>query len=88
MWEQQSFHGASLICNGLLLALNQCQLSTDSPSVQLTGEAPVHDQFTVATKKMYQPASYLIRFSSSGHYWKHLLLRETLVFNIRHETTE
>ena len=49
MWEQQSFHGASLICNGLLLALNQCQLSTDSPSVQLTGEAAI--QFTIATKK-------------------------------------
>ena len=47
MWEQQSFHGTSLICRslnryGLLLPLNQCQLSTDSPSVQLTGEAPVH----------------------------------------------
>ena len=69
-----------------LLALNQCQLSTDSPSVQLTGEAAI--QFSIATKKMYQPASYLIRFSSSGHCWKHLLLRDTLVFNIRHETTE
>ena len=42
----------------------------------------------IATKKMYQPASYLIRFSSSGHCWKHLLLRDTLVFNIRHEKTE
>ena len=37
---------------------------------------------------MYQPASYLIRFASSGHCWKHLFLRDTLVFNIRHETTE
>ena len=32
---------------------------------------------------MYQPASYLIRFSSSRHCWKHLLLRNTLVLNIR-----
>ena len=30
VWEQQSFHGTSL--DGLLLPLNQCQLSTDSPS--------------------------------------------------------
>ena len=37
---------------------------------------------------MYQPASYLIRFSSSRHCWNHLLLRNTLVLNIRHETTE
>ena len=37
---------------------------------------------------MYQPASYLIRFSSSRHCWKHLLLRDTSVLNIRHETTE
>ena len=37
---------------------------------------------------MYQPASYLIRFSSSRHCWKHILLRDTLVLNIRHETTE
>ena len=37
---------------------------------------------------MYQPASYLIRFSSSRHCWKHLLLRDTLVLNITHETTE
>ena len=28
--------------DGLLLPLNQCQLSTDSPSVQLTGEAAIH----------------------------------------------
>ena len=80
MWEQQSFHGASLICNGLLLALNQCQLSTDSPSVKLTGEATLFNS-PLPRKKMYQPASYLIRFSSSGHCWKHLLLRDTLVFN-------
>ena len=39
-------------------------------------------------EKMYQPASYLIRFSSSRHFWKHLLLRDTLVLIIRHETTE
>ena len=62
MLEQQSFHGTSLICkslNGLLLSLSQCQLSTDSPSVQLpqTGEAAIH-----CFEKMYQPASYLIRF--------------------------
>ena len=65
----------------LLLPLNQCQLSTCT-----TGEAAI--QFSIATKKMYQPASYLIRFSSSRHCWKHLLLRDTLVLNIRHKTTE
>ena len=34
---------------GLLLPQNQCQLSIDSPSLQLTGEAAI--QFSIATKK-------------------------------------
>ena len=94
MWEQQSFHGTSLICKSLNRwpATPSKPVSvvhrTDSPSVQLTGEAAIQLEFSIATKKMYQPASYLIRFSSSRHCGKHLLLRDTLVLNIRHETTE
>ena len=65
---------------------NQCQLSTYSPFVKLTGEAAI--QFSIATKKCTKTASYLIRFSSARLCWKHLLLRDTLVLNIRHETTE
>ena len=55
MWEQQSFHGISLICK----SLNRWPATptkpvsvvhpTDSPSVQLTGEAAI--QFSIATKK-------------------------------------
>ena len=92
MWEQQSFHGISLTCK----SLNRWPATptkpvsvvhrSESPSVQLTGEAAT--QFSIAAKKMCQPASYLIRLSSSRPCWKHLLLRDTLVLNIRYETTE
>ena len=93
MWEQQSFHGTSLICK----SLNRWPATPSKPV------SVVHpNRFSFCTidrwscysiqhcheKKMYQPASYLIRFSSSRHCWKHLLLRDTLVLNIRHETTE
>ena len=79
MREQQSFHGTSLICKSLNRwpATPSKSVSVvhrpDSPSVRLilTGEAAI--QFSIATKKMYQPASYLIRFLSWRHCWKHLL---------------
>ena len=59
MWEQQSFHGTSLICKSLNRwpATPSKPVSvvhrTDSPSVQLTGEAAI--QFSIATKKCTNP---------------------------------
>ena len=92
MWEQQSFHGTSLICK----SLNRWPATPSKPvSVVHRFSFCTIDRWSCCSiqqallrKKMYQPASYLIRFSSSRHCWKHLLLRDTLVLNIRHETTE
>ena len=87
MWEQQSFHGTSLICK----SLNRWPATPSKPvSVVHLYNWQVKLLFNSALlrKKMYQPASYLIRFLSSRHCWMHLLLRDTLVLNIRHETTE
>ena len=87
MWDQQSFHGTSLICK----SLNRWPATPSKPVsvVHLYNwRVKLLFNWALLRKKMYQPASYLIRFSSSRHCWKHLLLRDTLVLNIRHETTE
>ena len=92
MWEQQSFHGPSLICK----SLSRWPATPSKPvSVVHRFSLLYNWQVKYSIQHCYEKnvptgviRTYLIRFSSSRHCWKHLLLRDTLVWNILNETTE